>query len=531
MLRRRTSDAGWEYWRASRFCEDFRRPIAYPRARVAKYAEWLGFALDRLDLFKDRTGSEYSFNERSGGLQYFLSYLVQYLRHEFSPDLQQVLLMDEPDAFLSSNGQRDLLRIFEGFAYPENPEHRGCQLVYVTHSPFLIDKNHGERIRVLEKGTGDEGTRVVHNAARNHYEPLRSAFGSFVAETAFIGNCNLFVEGTSDQVLIAGMSAWLRRHDATQLDNVDLNTLTIVAAGGAPHIPYLAYLARGRDIDRPAVLVLLDSDGPGDDARKALARGGARGKQVVAPQYVLQLGELPQDALALDSARGVVGIEDLVPVNIALAAGQRYAGEYAGADAAAKAAAVKVKSINVKKQFTFDAVEAALVAAVGEDFHLDKIGFARSVIDVLADAKPADTARLEQNFRCLFREIASRQRRAEREQQEAKSSDRIKRELKAFGADHPAAATREQAQLLIERVEGQLDDSPYADELRLRLAKIARDHRLHEAPTTPVADLYAFLADLNGVAYQELQIAQVAPATPALGEPLASKSSPSLPPA
>ncbi|MFC9871717.1 OLD family protein [Nocardia salmonicida] len=79
------------------------------------------------------------------------------------------------------------------------------QVVYVTHSPFLIDKNHGERIRVLEKGDADEGTRIVSNAARNHYEPLRSAFGAFVAETTFIGNCNLMLEGQADQVLLAGL--------------------------------------------------------------------------------------------------------------------------------------------------------------------------------------------------------------------------------------------------------------------------------------------------------------------------------------
>jgi predicted ATPase len=462
---------------------------------------------------KDRTGTEYSFNERSGGLQYFLSYLVQYLRHDFSSDAQQVLLMDEPDAYLSSNGQRDLLRIFEGFAYPESSDHLGCQLVYVTHSPFLIDKNHGERIRVLEKGTGDEGTRVVRNAARNHYEPLRSAFGGFVAETAFIGNCNLFVEGTSDQVLIAGMSAWLRKNDATQLDNIDLNSLTLVAAGGASHIPYLAYLARGRDVDRPAVLVLLDSDAAGGDARTALARGGARGKQVVAPRYVLQLAELPAAELSLDTGYGIVGIEDLIPVVIAVAAGKRYVAEYDGADAAANAGTVEAGIISVTKKATmFGAVEAALAAAVGEGFHLDKIGFARSVIEVLPEVEPTEVRRMEQNFRCLFRELALRQRQAEREQHGAKASDRIKREIKSFNTDHPVTATREEAQVLIEVITDKLDGSLYDEAIRLKLKQIAHHHMLHEDPTSPVQSLEEFLRDLNGVAYEELRLAQDAAA-------------------
>lgn len=59
---------------------------------------------------------------------------------------------------------------------------------------------------MLEKGTDDEGTRVVNDASKNHYEPLRSSFGAFVGETTFIGNCNLMVEGLADQILLAGCS-------------------------------------------------------------------------------------------------------------------------------------------------------------------------------------------------------------------------------------------------------------------------------------------------------------------------------------
>lgn len=95
--------------------------------------------------------------------------------------------MDEPDAYLSSQAQQDLLKIFDLFANPEIGSHltQPIQVVYVTHSPFLIDKNHSERIRVLQKGNEDEGTRVVKDAARNHYEPLRSSIGAYVWRNHF----------------------------------------------------------------------------------------------------------------------------------------------------------------------------------------------------------------------------------------------------------------------------------------------------------------------------------------------------------
>ncbi len=61
----------------------------------------------------DRTGTEYSFDERSQGLRYFLSYYIQYRSHEPHPNKTEILLMDEPDAYLSSQAQQDLLKVFD----------------------------------------------------------------------------------------------------------------------------------------------------------------------------------------------------------------------------------------------------------------------------------------------------------------------------------------------------------------------------------------------------------------------------------
>ena len=213
---------------------------------------------------RDCTGTDYSFEERSAGLKYFLSYHVQLLAHQPPATGQsEILLMDEPDAYLSNQGQQDLLRILEAFALPDDRSRRD-QVVYVTHSPFLINRNAGDRIRVLDKGVADEGTRVVKDVARNHYEPLRSSLGAFVGETSFISGSNLFVEGLADQVLLAGVSSYLLAVGAPTMDTLDLNTTTIVPAGSASSVPYFVYLARGRDVIRPACVVLLDSDKQGD---------------------------------------------------------------------------------------------------------------------------------------------------------------------------------------------------------------------------------------------------------------------------
>jgi len=462
---------------------------------------------------KDRTGTEYSFNERSGGLKYFMSYFVQYLAHETPQDgRREVLLMDEPDAYLSTMGQQDLLRIFDAFAHPQEPDRTPCQVIYVTHSPFLIDKNHGERIRVLEKGEGDEGTRVVRNAARNHYEPLRSAFGGFVGETTFISNCNLMLEGMSDQVLLAGVSGYLRGIQGPGIQNLDLNSITLVPAGSASQIPYLTYLARGRDADRPAVIVLLDSDKAGDDAKKVLARG-ATNKRILDPKHILQIGDLIQESVVCENPQGLKQIEDLVPTAVAVQAAYHYVEEYVG-----RGTANAIMDINTKRIFsdgfedTHSAVEAAVCTALSDElFHLDKVGFARSVVRVLHESDASVAAAkdaLLTNFKALFTELGRLQRAANREITAERTKSRINRVKSAFMQDHPSHAKREDAAILLEEIEAQIGTSSDVESTRTEIRRLRSEFKLDEDLAALVEGYDNFLAALTTLAYLEIQESQ-----------------------
>lgn len=467
-----------------------------------------GLSLDRGDFdlllsVHDRTGSKYSFGERSGGMQYFLSYFVQALAHKPSGG-QEILLMDEPDAFLSTTGQQDLMRLFDSFAYPEDPAQQPLQVLYVTHSPFLIDKNHGERIRVLEKGDGEEGTRVVHNAAKNHYEPLRSAFGAFVAETTFIGNCNVFLEGQADQVLLAGFSSLSRRLDKGA-ETLDLNSLTLVPSGGASQIPYLVYLARGRDVDKPAVIVLVDGDDAGKNAVRELARG-YRGKRLVKEELVFRLDSLDVSSLDVD-VTAVQDLEDLIPADIALAAIRTCANEVLGDDA--ETVLAKLDKLDVKAGVKlFDAAQSAASAASGHlerPLTLDKVAFARGVLEATEDADPAAQNRVLGNFHRLFDRLGTMQRQAVSDNTHDRISKTINRLRVNFLKDHPVTATKLQVSILLEEVERQLvDASEEAETVRTLSRKITTDFRLTENPREAVAAHDSLVARLHELAYQPL---------------------------
>jgi len=452
----------------------------------------------------DRTGTSYSFDERSAGLKYFLSYFVQHLSHEAPVDGQpEMLLMDEPDAFLSSSGQQDLMRIFDAFANPESDTTPPVQVVYVTHSPFLIDKNHAERIRVLEKGEHDEGTRVVTNASRNHYEPLRSALGGFVGETAFIGTCNLLIEGLSDQILLAGLSSLLTREGAPPSQRLDLNTITLVPAGSASQVPYVAFLARGRDVDRPPVIVLLDGDHQGDSARETLKRGGPRRRELVRSEHVLQLGDPELAAIDADNPTGAIEIEDLAPLELCVRAAAKYCQEFAPehdlGDFSAEPTVVFAEGRGTHK-----GLEQAIRDHLGEEgFHLDKVGFARSLLAVIedADGKDAALARLKANFSALLAELAKRERSANREAGQERIRSRVSRVRRRFLADHPRGAGREDAQLLIEEIEAHLDSSPEAEDVRAEMRGWIRDFELEEDLRAPLPRYQEFLNRLEGLPY------------------------------
>jgi len=458
-------------------------------------------------IVRDRTGTHYSFSERSGGLGYYLSYFVQYQRHEPLQGRSEILLMDEPDAYLSSQGQKDLLRIFDAFADPDDGSD-GCQVVYVTHSPFLVDKNHAERIRVIEKGEGDEGTRVVRDVSRNHYEPLRSAFGAMVGETTFMGSCNLMVEGIGDQILLAGLSRRLQRKDLPHTDYLDLNDLTIVPAGGASQIPYLVYLARGRDVEKPAVIVLLDSDKSGNDARRTIRRGGAYKKELVAKELVVQIGD---DRLAITSDRpgGAIDIEDLVPIEVAVRAAETYAAEFLGADPAE----LQLDPAEARlDDGVLAAAQALLNAALPDGEKVDKIekvGFARGVLTQLslhdegkATFSSAAVDQLESNFQVLCKTLGEMQRTAMREHSDVRLSDRIARIRDGFLEDYQTPPQRVDVQVLFEEMTHALDNSSEAEDVRSELRRLTDVHHLEIDATSEVADFEAFRRDLQGLQYR-----------------------------
>lgn len=257
-------------------------------------------------LIRDKTGKTYALAERSQGLRYFMSFLIRTLTKTKNLALGGIMVFDEPDYALSVVGQRDLLTVFKAIAQGTLTLSKH-QVIYTTHSPYLIDRNRPSRVVGLLRGPYDEGTVVIERAHGMFYEPIRTALGVPHAYSLFLDVPNLLVEGVSDLEYIVGTSRYLASLDRPHLD---LNTLELIVAGGASYMPKLLRSAFVHPQARPYVTVLLDNDERAVAVRQEISNSP-------------ELAHLEEEKQVIDIHSVLPGlqgeaatIEDLIPLDL-----------------------------------------------------------------------------------------------------------------------------------------------------------------------------------------------------------------------
>ena len=177
--------------------------------------------------------------DRSTGFVWFFSFLAWYSA-EKNKGQPLVLLLDEPGLSLHARAQRDLLRYFDQ-EVASNPDH---QLVYTTHSPFMVEATRFDRVRIVQDLVPDEdaedydqaeGTKVftdVSAAEEDTLFPLKGALALEIQQNLTTGPASLLVEGTADLVILEAMSSALRSAGRGGLDA----RWRVVPMGGATRL-------------------------------------------------------------------------------------------------------------------------------------------------------------------------------------------------------------------------------------------------------------------------------------------------------
>ena len=219
---------------------------------------------------EDDLGVEIELDQRSEGFQWLVSFFIVFFAESADKHKNAVLLLDEPGLSLHGLKQQEFRTTISRLATSN-------QLIYTTHSPFLVGPDELELVRVVEMTDRNEGTKVRTNVTAEDPAallPLQESLGYDLAQTLFSQQRNLLLESLTDFWYIEAVSQLLR--DA---DIIDLNQrIELVPTNGAAKVAYFATILHAKKLK---VAALLDSDTNGDRAMNQDELVNALGQKAV----------------------------------------------------------------------------------------------------------------------------------------------------------------------------------------------------------------------------------------------------------
>ena len=199
---------------------------------------------------------------RSRGFVWFFSFLAWFDQQQRKNE-RLVLLLDEPGLFLHGRAQADLLR------YIDEELKGNHQVIYTTHSPFMVDPAKFDQVRIVQDKSMDtdqrlpeneDGTKVITEvleATQDSLFPLQGALGYDIYQTLFVGPNSLVVEGVSDLLYLQTISALLDSRGRERMSE----KWTITPVGGAGKVPtFVALLVAQKGLKIATLIDLQKKD-------------------------------------------------------------------------------------------------------------------------------------------------------------------------------------------------------------------------------------------------------------------------------
>lgn len=238
------------------------------------------------------------FDQRSKGFIWFFSFLVWFdaVQSRTSTNDSLILLLDEPGLNLHALAQADFLSYIRDLSAKH-------QIIYTTHSPFMVDSERLADVRVVEDRL-KEGTTVTGELAGSSSEslfPLQAALGYSVAQNLFIAKKNVLVEGPADLLLLQHMSALLEGSGKPGLGDAIL-----VPVGGLDKLATFVALLGSNKLQ---LVVLHDRAGSPHQKLEELVR-----------QKLIERKRVLDFSMFIDPQPTEADLEDLVPQDAYIAA-------------------------------------------------------------------------------------------------------------------------------------------------------------------------------------------------------------------
>ncbi len=164
-------------------------------------------------------------SEQSTGFQWAFNFMFGFLYNvgsNFSFNKNIIYVMDEPATPLSVPARKEFRRFLKEYAHKNH-----VTFVLATHDPFLVDTDHLDEIRIVEKETEDSVIKnhfnyPLNNASKDSdalYQIKRSlGVGQHVFHNPQKHRI-IFVEGITDYCYLSAFKLYFNKHDPQFKDN------------------------------------------------------------------------------------------------------------------------------------------------------------------------------------------------------------------------------------------------------------------------------------------------------------------------
>ena len=164
-------------------------------------------------------------DQRSSGLQYFFSFFLIFTVESKKEHANSILLLDEPGLHYHATFQLDLISFFKELS-------KKNQILYSTHSPFLVDKDNLDDVKIVYEDKKTEKIMVSTNGMWPKDDetlfPLRLSWWNSVYQSYMANKVHMLVEGFTDVQVLKKINEIMISEHKTSLD-LDI---AIIPGGG-----------------------------------------------------------------------------------------------------------------------------------------------------------------------------------------------------------------------------------------------------------------------------------------------------------
>ncbi len=240
-------------------------------------------------------------SQQSTGFQWAFNFMFGFLYNvgsNFSFNHNIIYVMDEPATPLSVPARKEFRKFLKEYAHKNN-----VTFVLATHDPFLVDTDHLDEIRIVEKK--EEGSAIENNfnyslkndASRNSdaLDKIKRSFG--VGQHVFHNPKKhriIFVEGTTDYCYLSAFKLYFNERDFK--DNPIPFTFLPISGLKDNQTDMQKTIQKLRKLDNNPIILIDDDRKDGSDPQNAKSEQSKRANEEMHdPIKILQLSSCDEN--------------------------------------------------------------------------------------------------------------------------------------------------------------------------------------------------------------------------------------------